>query len=318
MKKNAVLAALAVALLVVLGMYAVKNLNGNTTASTPGTPLISAPTVSSEKTTPAEESKTPAADSTAPATGGDQVVAKYKGASLTKAEVNEKIKEMSGGKMPEGKTDIEQFPKEVQQNIIKGIITGRLVSAEAAKLDLQNDPKVVKTLSTIKEQVVQQEFITRKIKESVTEQALKARYDEFVKEESNKEETKARHILVETEDQAKKIAEELKKGAKFEDLAKQHSKDSNKDKGGDLGYFRQGQMVKEFETAALALKVGEISAPVKTDFGYHIIKVEDRRKVTAPSFDEVKAKLDQELGQKAAQAYIEGIQKDANIEILLK
>jgi peptidyl-prolyl cis-trans isomerase C len=340
MKRNAFLAALAVVLLIVLAMYAMRNANVKKldNAEAPAaTPAVTA----TEKTDKAEADKagadkapaekpaadkatadTPAAtvtDKATPAADGSKVMAKYNnGTALTKAEINERIKELSGGKMPEGKSDVEQFPKEVQENIIKGIITGKLISAEATKQNLQDDEKVKKSLETLKEQVVQQEFVARKIKESVTDAAVRARYDAFVKEQGDKEEIKASHILVTTEDEAKKVSEELKKGASFGDLAKKYSKDNNKDKGGDLGYFGRGQMVKGFEDAAYALKIGDVSAPVKTDFGWHIIKLEDRRKVSVPKFEDVKAKLEQELGQKVAQDYVENLQKGAHIEMMVK
>jgi peptidyl-prolyl cis-trans isomerase C len=302
MKRSAVITALAVTLVIILGIYAMKKKD---TAPT-GTAV-------SESETPKEQ----ATDTPVTANPEDsKVLAKYNGKTLTKGEINEKIKELSGGKMPEGKSDVEQFPKEVQDNIIKGIIVGKLLSEEADKLNLQNDEKVKKSLETVRDQIIQQAVVAHKVKESVSEEALKAKYDEFVKTEGQKEEIKASHILVNTEADAKKVEAELKAGATFEELAKKYSKDSNKDKGGDLGYFSRGQMVPAFENAAYALKVGEVSAPVKSDFGWHIIKLVDRRKAVVPSYEEAKGRFEQELGQKAAQNYIETLQKNANIELL--
>ena len=224
---------------------------------------------------------------------------------------------MFGGKLPEGKTDFNQFPTEVKENFVRGFITSKLLSQEAAKTAVADSEEFKTQLAEAKEQLLQKTFIVNKVKELATDEAVKQRYDEFAKEQSTKEEVKARHILVATEEEAKAIAEELKKGGNFEEIAKKKSSDSSKEKGGDLGFFSKGQMVKQFEDAAFALKVGEVSAPVKSDFGWHIIKVEEKRKQAVPSFDDVKQKFKDEVGQKAVQEYVTKLQNDAHIELKL-
>ena len=114
-------------------------------------------------------------------------------------------------------------------------------------------------------------------------------YDDAVKQMGSEQEVHARHILVATEDEAKAIEAELKKGADFATLAKEKSKDPGAAEGGDLGYFTKDQMVPEFAEVAFKLDKGQISDPVKTQFGWHIIKVEDKRTKPTPTFDEVKA-----------------------------
>ena len=267
MKNSSLLTTLAVVLVVVVGVYAIKNHSGNnntepSSASTEAPKSVDKAENSANKDSkdaskdaakdaaakdpavkdaPKDATKDAAKDTAAKSpdnandkVSDDQVVGKYNGISITRGEINQKIKDMNGGKLPDGKTDINQFSKEMQQNIVKGIITGKLVSAEAEKLKLDDDEKVKRQLATIKEQVIQQEFISRKMKEAVTEAQVKEKYAAFAKEESDKEEVKARHILVESEDDAKKVEADLKKGKDFYEVAKQYSIDkSNKDKGGD-------------------------------------------------------------------------------------
>jgi len=124
---------------------------------------------------------------------------------------------------------------------------------------------------------------------TINEDELKAYYDENKDKYKEHEQVKARHILVSGEDDAKDISKQLTKGADFAELAKEKSEDpGSKDKGGDLGYFGKGMMDPEFEKVAFSLKVGETSGPVKSAFGYHIIRVEDRKPERIPAFDEVR------------------------------
>src|SRR3954454_1258429 len=140
----------------------------------------------------------------------------------------------------------------------------------------------------------------------VTDAEIKAEYDKFAAANGGKE-YKARHILVETEDQAKKILADLKKGAKFEDIAKKQSKDPGSGaNGGDLDWASPSSFVPEFSEAMIKLNKGETTAaPVKTQFGYHIIRVDDVRQAQLPKFDEVKPQIVQQLQQQRLQKYQE-------------
>ncbi|MDX1975346.1 MAG: peptidylprolyl isomerase [Rickettsiales bacterium] len=164
----------------------------------------------------------------------------------------------------------------------------------------------------------------QKAKSLVSDAQLKAAYDQKVAAAKNEEEVKARHILIavpspsENEKAlatAKDIVEQLKKGADFDKLAKEKSDDKGSGaQGGDLGWFTKGKMVAAFADAAFKLKKGEISEPVKSDFGWHIIKVEDRRAAKVPSFEELKESLQAEVTRKAVQTYLEGLLKSADIK----
>jgi peptidyl-prolyl cis-trans isomerase C len=141
-------------------------------------------------------------------------------------------------------------------------------------------------------------------------------YDDAVKQMTGEQEVHARHILVPTEDEAKAIEAELKKGADFATLAKEKSKDPGAAEGGDLGYFTKDQMVPEFSEVAFKLDKGQISDPVHTQFGWHIIKVEDKRTKPTPTFDEVKSQLENYVTHRAQAELVGKLRSAANIERL--
>jgi peptidyl-prolyl cis-trans isomerase C len=151
---------------------------------------------------------------------------------------------------------------------------------------------------------------------AMTDEALHKVYDEAVKQMPGEQEVHARHILVPTEDEAKAIEAELKKGADFATLAKQKSKDPGAAEGGDLGYFTKDQMVPEFADAAFKLDKGQISDPVKSQFGWHVIKVEDKRTKPTPTYDEVKGQIENYVAHRAQAELVEKLRSAANIEHL--
>src|SRR5204863_2536981 len=138
------------------------------------------------------------------------------------------------------------------------------------------------------------------------------------KQIAGEQEVHARHILVETEDEAKAIEAELKKGADFAELAKKESKDPGASDGGDLGFFTKDQMVPEFSTVAFALEPGKISDPVKTQFGWHVIKVEEKRARKAPDFEQVKPQIETYVTRKAQADYVAKLRQAAKVERLDK
>jgi peptidyl-prolyl cis-trans isomerase C len=153
-------------------------------------------------------------------------------------------------------------------------------------------------------------------KAAMTDEAMHKVYDEAIKQTPNEQEVHARHILVATEGEAKDIETQLKNGADFAKLAKEKSKDPGAAEGGDLGYFTKDQMVPEFAEAAFKLDKGQISDPVKTQFGWHIIKVEDKRIKPTPTYDEVKAQLQNYVAHRAQADLVDNLRKSATIERL--
>jgi peptidyl-prolyl cis-trans isomerase C len=159
-------------------------------------------------------------------------------------------------------------------------------------------------------------YLSQKIAPQVSEDDIKKVYDDEAKKVSSTERVRARHILVGSEKEALAIVDKLKAGAKFEDLAKQYSLDGSKDYGGDLGYFTAPEMVPEFSKAAFALKAGQISAPVKTEFGWHIIKLEDRKNGTPQPYDQVRESIRNVLVRQQVQKTLEGLKDVAKVEIV--
>ncbi len=216
-----------------------------------------------------------------------------------------------GGAAP----DFNSFDENIRQNVLRGLVSERLIYQEALKAGTDKNEDVKKRIAALEKQVIMQSFMEQKAKDLVTDDQLKAAYAEKMAAAKGQEEVKAKHILVPTEEEAKKISEQLKKGADFEKLAKEKSTDKGSGaNGGELGWFTKDKMVPEFAEAAYKLKKGEISEPVKSDFGWHIIKLEDRRPVQVASFDDMKDNLKNELANKAVQTYVEGLLKNADIK----
>lgn len=242
----------------------------------------------------------------------DYTILKVGGEEIKSADVMEVWK----GLFPNGNApDFASFDENIRQNVLRGMISERLIYQEALKAGYDKNSEVKKRMEQAQKQITMQTFIEDKAKNLVNEAQLKAAYDEKVKAYKGQEEVSARHILVASEEEAKKIAEELKKGGDFDKIAKEKSTDKGSGaRGGELGWFTKDKMVPEFADAAFKMKKGETSAPVKTAFGWHIIKLEDRRAVKPPSFEESKEALKNELTNKAVQAYVENLLKGADIK----
>jgi peptidyl-prolyl cis-trans isomerase C len=161
-------------------------------------------------------------------------------------------------------------------------------------------------------------MLQTRAKDSVTDEEMQKVYDEAAKSMTAEEEVHARHILVESEDEAKAINEQLKAGADFATLAKEKSKDPGAADGGDLGYFVKGQMVPEFSEVAFKMYPGQVSNPVKTQFGWHIIKVEDRRTRPMPEFEKVKDQIANYVARRSQTEFIAQLRESAKIERLDK
>src|ERR1700733_6449517 len=162
--------------------------------------------------------------------------------------------------------------------------------------------------------VLMEALLKRTGESALTDDAMHKVYDDAVKQMANEQEVHARHILVATEDEAKAILAQLKAGADFATLAKEKSKDPGAAQGGDLGYFTKDQMVPEFAEVAFKLDKGQISDPVKTEFGWHIIQVQDKRKREVPSFEQVKPQLETYVVRKAQADFVTKMRDSAKIE----
>ncbi len=249
---------------------------------------------------------------TAVAAEKDYTILKVGGEEIKNSEVMEIWEGLfPGGKAPE----FNGFDENIRQNVLRGLVSERLIYQEAMKAGYDKNAEVQKRIEQMKKQVLMQSFMEDKAEKMVTDAQLKAAYEKQKKEMGKQEEVKARHILVADEAEAKKIAAELKKGGDFDKIAKEKSTDKGSGaRGGDLGWFTKEKMVPEFADAAFKLKKNEISAPVKSAFGWHVIKLEDRRPVKVASFDEMKEQLRGELTNKAVQEYVENLLKKSDIK----
>ena len=202
-----------------------------------------------------------------------------------------------------------------QEQLLEELIQRELLIQQAKDKKLENSPEVVERLTTIKNSLLSQAALQDYLKNNpVSDEEIKSEYD--LQMSKMNEEYKARHILVKTEDEAKKLIVELEKGADFATLAKKHSQDQAP--GGDLGWFTADRMVPEFSQAVIALENGKFSkAPIKTQFGYHVILREDSKKLTPPPLESVKEQFRPYLQRQKAQKFIEGLRNNAKVEILL-
>jgi peptidyl-prolyl cis-trans isomerase C len=198
------------------------------------------------------------------------------------------------------------------------MIITKLVAAKGYEQKLQNDKEVRDRLKDAEAQIVADIYVRHAVKPKITDEKINARYKELAAKYKPEDEVRARHILVPTEAESNDILKQLKDGADFAKLAGEKSKDTGSAKqGGDLGYFTRNVMVKPFADAAFAMKTGDVSEkPVKTDFGYHIIKVEDRRKSSAPPLADVKDQITNQLGQEMVAQLVKELEAKAKIEKL--
>ena len=247
----------------------------------------------------------------------DKVVATVNGKPVYESEIKGKVQRyLELNSMSAEGIKYETLDKTVKEEIMKNIILGDLILKEAKDQKIDQTAEFKDALQFTEAQLTQRVYLDKLLKENVTDAKVQARYEEMAASLSNKVEYKASHILVKTEEEAKEIKLKLGKGADFSALAKEYSLDNNKDDGGNLGYFTKGQMVPAFEDAVASLKVGETSSPVKTDFGYHIIKLEDKRVAQAPSLDQLNTKIREELSAEFVQNYVSQLKKTSNVEFV--
>ena len=236
-------------------------------------------------------------------------VAKVNGQDITQGEL--KFAEAEIG------SELAGVPTESRRRVlVEYLIEAHLMAQLAEKADLGKSPDFDSRIRYYRMRALRDAFFENKVRDSVGEAQAKTLYEERVKTIPSQPEVRARHILVKTEDEAKKISKEISGGADFAEAAKKYSQDSGGEGGGDLGYFTRGQMVKPFEEAAFGLEKGKVSAPVQSEFGWHIIKVEDKRDRQPPSFEEVKDQITASLIQAKLQSTVQEMREQAKIEIV--
>lgn len=237
-----------------------------------------------------------------------QVAAKVDGAEIQASDVTLMEKELAAA--------FAQIPADQRKEaVLSYLIDLKLLSAAGAKAKLDQSADYKARLEISKAKVLGELYLEQESKKGITEADMKKFYDDQVKAAPVEPEVKARHILVEKEDEAKDLIKQIKGGADFAKLAKEKSKDPGAKDGGDLGYFSKEMMVPEFSEAAFKLEKGKMTeTPVKTQFGWHVIKVEDKRNKVPPAFDVIKPQVQAFLERQAQSKVLEGLRKDAKIE----
>lgn len=200
--------------------------------------------------------------------------------------------------------------------IVEYLIERRLLAQQAIREGMGKDSEYQTRIVFYQAKALRDAYFEKKLKATITDDLVRKYYDEQAALIKPVERFRARHILVATEQEAKDVAAKLKKGEKFEVLAKSISLDGSKDFGGDLGYFTADEMVSEFATAAKALKKGETSGPVKTEFGWHIINLIDQQDGKPRPYKEVAPSIRLILLRKAVQERVDGLRKTAKIEMI--
>jgi peptidyl-prolyl cis-trans isomerase C len=241
----------------------------------------------------------------------DAVVARVNGVDIRQSDLAFAEEEI-GGNMP-------TIPPEQKRDYLINYLVDVIVLSQAAdKQKLADRPDVKRRLAFDHNRLLMEALLQDAGKSSLSDDAERKVYEEAVKQVKNEEEVHARHILVPTEDEAKAILAQLKGGADFAALAKEKSKDPGAAEGGDLGYFTKEQMVPEFAEVAFKLGKGQLSDPVKTQFGWHIIKVEDKRIRPTPTFEQVKPQIENYVAHRAQAELVENLRKSATVERLDK
>lgn len=215
----------------------------------------------------------------------------------------------------------DRLPDQVKQmgfqalfpTLLERAVDGKLIAKAARDAGVDKMELAKKRLSEVEDQIISEIYLTERIGKEITDESLKERYDatagDMVKEELN-----ARHILLAKKEEAEAVIDELSKGADFAALAKEKSTGPSGASGGDLGWFSAEQMVPEFSAAAQALEPGSFTEePVKTQFGWHVIKLEDRRKSEPPSFESSKQKLSAEMTQEYIKSILDNLRSSAEI-----
>lgn len=259
--------------------------------------------------------KTETGTATAPVKKQGEVIAEVNGDTITTGDFQKELENLPPYLKPMADT------AEGKKELLDTMVVRELILQQARKDGLDKSPEVAAKLEELKKRVVVEAFLKKKVEEnaSVSDEEMKKFYEENKEKFKSGAQVHASHILMKSEEEARKVLKELKDGGNFEELARKHSIDSAAAKGGDLGWFSKGSMVPEFEKVVFGLKEGETSGIVKTQFGYHVIKLTGKRPAGIRTFDEVKEQIKAAIlpskQQEVFQKLKDDIKKDAKVTI---
>ncbi|MGI9380070.1 MAG: peptidylprolyl isomerase [Methyloligellaceae bacterium] len=239
----------------------------------------------------------------------NKIIAKVNGISITESEFKLAEEELGA--------QLQQVPAEQRRVLLlEYLIENHILAAAAKENKLQDSDDFKARMDYFRLRAMRDSFYQKNVRAGISDDEVKSFFDQQIGNVKPETEVHARHILVKTEDEAKTIKKEIDGGADFVKLAKEKSTGPSGPQGGDLGYFTRGRMVPEFEQAAFGLKSGSVSEPIKTQFGWHLIKVEDIRTKPLPTLDMLKDRIVQTLMQQKAQQVVGGMRQGAKVEVL--
>ncbi|HEX3969861.1 MAG TPA: peptidylprolyl isomerase [Stellaceae bacterium] len=258
----------------------------------------------------AEKKAAPAKSAPTAATSGDPVVARVNGTVLHRSDLELQLHSAPA--------QIQQQPLDkVYPQLLNSMVNATLLEQAARKAKIDQNAQIKEQIAGATTEILANAYVSSLARSEITEAKLRTAYDQYAKEAPKTEEVHARHILVGTEQEAKDIIAQLDKGADFATLAKDKTTDpSGKSNGGDLGYFTKQDMVPEFANAAFALKPGEYTkTPVKTQFGWHVIKLEDKRQGKAGTYEQVAPEIAQQMTQQIIGQKLQELRGQGKIEL---
>ena len=243
----------------------------------------------------------------------DDVVARVNGLDVTRDDVATAIM-----KLP---PEYQQVPMDILfEPILQQVIDRKLLAEAGSEAGYEDTVEYGRQITLLREELLQQMYLQAAVDEALTEEALNEAYATYVEDfnaQGGGEEVHARHVLVNTEEEAQAAIDRLDAGEDFATVAQELSIGPSGPDGGDLGFFKKEDMVPEFSDAAFALQPGEISGPVQSPFGWHVIRVEERRQAEAPPLEQVAGQLSNQIAQEIVGQRIEDLRADAEIEMLL-
>src|SRR5262245_15751647 len=244
---------------------------------------------------------------TPPASAADPVVARVNGVDIRQSDLALAEEDLGA--------DMQSVsPEARREHLISYLADIIMVNQAAEKKKLADNPEFKRRLAFLRNKLLMGYELQEEAKAAITDEALQQTYNDAVKSIGGQEEVRARHILVDSEDEAKTLLDQIKGGADFATIAKEKSKDPGAAQGGDLGYFTQHQLAPAFAEVAFKMYPGQLSNPVKTQFGWHIIKVEDKRTKQPPEFEKVKDQIEAYLARKSQSEFIGKLRQSAKIE----
>lgn len=247
---------------------------------------------------------------------GGEILARVNGKNFYESQITERLDRVFASIPQERRPQIRDIPQTAIQTLIMDIAAEEELNRRVKKSGVKNSAEVKDKVQSYEQQITRELFLEKAAKESITDQQIQEKYELLARELGGKEEAHIKHILVKTEREARRAVRKLYSQS-FEQTAKDMSIDkATAVRGGDLGYVLPEHLVKEFSDVAFGLKKGSISKPVKTQFGWHIIKLEDKRPAQAAPLASIKDQIVKELSKQAMQEYIANLTQEITIEII--